>query len=117
VEECSLLNEVRIEAILRLADDQDDGDALIAIAENNGNALRAEIGRYFSGRATCNRMLLLLLGRISWHAKYFASGYHDADQWIEDCANLECRRLRNEAEKRCAAPKQGPEGYYYLPQD
>ena len=105
------------EAILRLAEDQDDGDALIAIAENNGNALRAEIGRHFSGRATCNRMLLLLLGRISGRAKYFALGYHDADQWIEHCANLECRRLRNEAEKLCAAPKKGPERYYDHPQE
>jgi hypothetical protein len=105
------------EAILRLAEDQDDRDALIAIAENNGNALRAEIGRYFSGRATCRKTLNTLLGRISWHAKYFALGYHDADRWIEHCANLECRRLRNEAEKLCAAPKQGPEGYYDHPQE
>ena len=101
------------EAILRLAEDQDDRDALIAIAENNGNALRAEIGRYFSGQATCRRMLLRLLARVGWHAKYFALGYHDADEWIEHCANLECRRLRNEAEKLCAALKQWPERYYY----
>jgi hypothetical protein len=101
------------EAILRLADDQDDGDALIAIAENNGNLLRAEIARYFSGRATCNRMLLRLMGRISWHAKYFALGYHDANQWIQHCANLECRRLRNEAEKLRGAPAHEPERYYY----
>jgi hypothetical protein len=99
------------EAILRLAEDQDDRDALIAIAENNGNALRAEIGRYFSGQATCRRMLLRLLARVGWHAKYFALGYHDADEWIEHCANLECRRLRNEAERRRSAPEQASDGF------
>jgi hypothetical protein len=101
------------EAMLRLAENADDGDALIAIAENHGNALRAEIRRHFSGRAACNRMLLRLLGRISRHAKYFAAGRHDADQWVEHCANLECRRLRNEAEGRRAAPEHGPGTYYY----
>ena len=101
------------EAILRLADNQDDGDALIVIAENNGNVLRAEIGRYFSGRGTCKKTLNTLLGLISWHAKYFTLGYHDVDQWIQHCANSECRRLRNEAEKLCGAPEREPERYYY----
>lgn len=101
------------EAILRLADDPDDGDALIAIAENNGNALRAEIERYFSGGVTCRKTLNTLLGRISRHAKYFALGYNDADQWIEHCAELECRRLRFEADRVCAAAERTPERYYY----
>ena len=101
------------EAILRLANDPDDGDALIAIAENNGNVLRTEIERYFSGVATYKKTLNTLLGRISRHAKYFALGYDDANRWIEHCANLECRRLRFEAEKVCAAAEQTSERYYY----
>jgi len=57
------------EAILRLARDSDDEPALIAIAENNENTLKAAIGRYFSGRTTCKRALNTLLIRMSQRAK------------------------------------------------
>jgi hypothetical protein len=86
------------EAILRLMDDGDDESALIAIAENNKNALKAAIGRYFSGRTTCKRALNTLLIGISRRAKYFLPGGADADGWIKHCAEMECRRLQNETE-------------------
>jgi hypothetical protein len=86
------------EAILRLARDDNDGPALIAIAENNENTLKATIARYFSGRAMCKKVLNTLLIRISWRAKYFVAGHDDADEWIDDCAELECRRLQYESE-------------------
>ena len=85
------------EAILRLVDDGEDESALIAIAENNENTLKAAIARYFSGRATCKKALNTLLIRISWRAKYFLPGGEDAARWIEHCAELECRRLQKEA--------------------
>jgi hypothetical protein len=91
------------EAILRLARDSDDEPALIAIAENNEDTLKAAIGRYFSGRTTCKRALNTLLLRISLCAKYFLPGHDDADRWIEHCAELECKRLRNESENLLAA--------------
>jgi hypothetical protein len=105
------------EAILRLTRDRDDEPALIAIAENNEKILKAAIGRYFSDRTTCKKALNTLLIRISWRAKYFMFGQDDADRWIEHCAELECRRLQNEAEKRCAAPEKEPERYYDHPQE
>ena len=87
------------EAILRLARDRDDKPALIAIAENNENALKSAIRRHFSGRATCKKALITLLIRISWRAEYYVLGHDSADRWIEHCVHLECRRLQNEAEK------------------
>ncbi len=91
------------EAILRLALDCDDEPALIAIAENNENTLKAAIGRYFSGRTTCNRALNTLLIRISLCAKYFLPEHDDANRWIEHCAELECKRLKNESENLLVA--------------
>ena len=91
------------EAILRLARDGDDEPALIAIAENNENVLKAAIVRYFSGRSTCKRALNTLLICISRRTKYFSQGRDDADRWIEHCAQLECRRLQNESENLFAA--------------
>ncbi len=91
------------EAILRLARDGDDEPALIAIAENNENAMRAAIVRYFSGRGMRKKALNTLLIRISWRAKYFVAGHDEADRWIEHCAELECRRLQNESENLFAA--------------
>lgn len=91
------------EAILRLARDSDDEIALIAIAENNENTLKAAIGRYFSGRTTCRKALNTLLIRISRRAKYFVLGQDEADRWIEHCTQLECRRLQNESENAFAA--------------
>jgi len=90
------------EAILRLARDCDDKPALIAIAENNENTLKAAIGRYFSGRTICKKAMNTLLIRISLCAKYFLPGHDDADRWIEHCAELECRRLQNESENAFA---------------
>ena len=91
------------EAILRLARDGDDEPALIAIAENNENAMRAAIVRYFSGRGMRKKALNTLLIRISWRAKYFMFGQDDADQWIQQCADVECRRLQKESENLFAA--------------
>ena len=100
------------EAIVRLARDNDDEPAMIAIAENNENMLRAAIGRYFSDEATCAKALNSLLVRISWHAKCFMVGQHDADWWIEHCTQLESRRLWSEAEGLCGAPEGRSEGRY-----
>ena len=58
------------EAILRLARDNNDKAALVAIAENNLSTLEAAIKRYFGGRVTRKRALITLLVRISWRAKY-----------------------------------------------
>ncbi len=91
------------EAILRLAHDCDDERALIAIGENNEGTLKAAIGRYFSGRTTCRKALNTLLIRISRRAKYFLPGRDDADRWIEHCAELECKRLKNESENLLVA--------------
>jgi hypothetical protein len=91
------------EAIVRLALDGDDEPALIAIAENNDKTLKAAIGRYFTGQSTCKRALNTLLIRISRRAKYFLPGRDDADRWIEECADLECKRLKNESENLLAA--------------
>jgi len=99
------------EAVLLLADDHGDGAALIAISQNSGNTLRVAIERYFSGRSTCKKALLTLLVRISQRAKYFVLGHDDADQWIQQCADQECRRLRNEAERRRSAPEQASDGF------
>jgi hypothetical protein len=101
------------EAILRLADDGDDESALIAIAENNENALKKAIGRHFSGRTTYRKVLNTLLIRLARRAKYFLPGVEDADRWIEDCAKLECRRLQNETGNLFARSAKVPEMDYY----
>ena len=101
------------EAILRLASEGDDESALVAIAENNETALKAAIGRYFSGRTTCKKALNTLLIRISRRAKYFLPGGEDADRWIEHCAELECRRLQNETVNLFAGPAKTVERRYF----
>jgi hypothetical protein len=101
------------EAILRLARDGDDEPALIAIAENCGETLRISIRRYFPDGTTATKALNSLLVRISWHAKNFALGRDDPDQWIRYCSALESSRLWNEAQNLCGAPKCERKGDYY----
>jgi hypothetical protein len=84
------------DAILRLAGDNDDEAALMAIAENNLNTLNAAIQRYFGGRVTRKKVLITLLIRISWRAKYFIGDHDDAEEWIAVNADMECRRLQSE---------------------
>ena len=90
------------EAILRLACDMEDTLALVAIAEYNGKVLKATVTRYFVDPEIREKALLTLLIRISWRAKYFVQGHDVADIWIEACAEMECRRLRNEIAARGA---------------
>jgi hypothetical protein len=84
------------EAILRLARDNNDEAALMAIAENNLNTFNVAIKRYFGGRVTQKKALITLLVRISWRAKYFIGNHDDAEEWIAVNADLECRRLQSE---------------------
>ena len=91
------------EAILRLARDNNDETALMAIAENNLNTLEAAIKRYFGGRVTQKKALITLLVRISWHAKYFIGDHDDAEEWMAVNADLECRRLHSEVRGAAAS--------------
>jgi hypothetical protein len=84
------------EAILRLAQDAEDDSALLAFAENNLDTLRVTVKRHFSGSAERNRLLITLLIRISWRAKYFIPGHDHADKWVEGCAEMESKRLKSE---------------------
>jgi hypothetical protein len=85
------------EALQRLARDENDGMALIAIAENSEEVLKATVERYFSGRERRKRALLTLLVHVSWHAKEFVPG-HDANEWVEEFAEQWCREIQREAE-------------------
>src|SRR5215469_3569932 len=84
------------EALQRLARDENDGVALIAIAENSEEALKAAVERYFSGREMRKKALLTLLVHISWHAKEFLPG-HDANEWIGEFAEMWCREIQKKA--------------------
>jgi hypothetical protein len=86
------------EAIQRLVYDGEDTMTLIAIAKNNANVLKAAVTRYFTGSEVCEKALLILPIRISRRVKYFVRGHDVADLWIEECVEMECRRLRNEFE-------------------
>jgi hypothetical protein len=84
------------EALQRLARDENDGMALIAIAENSEEALKLAVERYFSGRETRKKALLTLLVHISWHAKEFVSG-HNANEWLVEFAEMWCREIQKDA--------------------
>jgi hypothetical protein len=107
------------EALQRLAQDENDGVALIAIAENSEGALKAAVERYFSGRERRKKALLTLLVHVSWNAKEFAPG-QDANEWIADFAETWCREIQRGAkaasgvenlfQKGLVRPEIGPNG-------
>jgi hypothetical protein len=81
------------EAILRLAQDKNDAEALMAVAENSSDALNAAVERHFAGRERRKKALLTLLVYISWHAKEFVPEQQDACQWVAEFANTWCRTI------------------------
>lgn len=83
-------------ALLRLAEDTEDADALMALVENNEKILVETIGRYFQAETMREKARMTLLIRISRRAKYFLPEHDVADVWISMCTESECRRLRNE---------------------
>lgn len=85
------------EALLRLARNDNDGWALIAVAENNLDVLKAVVGRHFSGQRIRRKAMITLLLNISWHAKERAAG-EDAGRWIESFAERWCRWIQGELE-------------------
>jgi hypothetical protein len=83
------------EALQRLARDENDGMALIAIAENSEEALKTTVERYFSGREARKKALLTLLVHISWHAKEFVPG-QPASDWLVEFAEMWCREIQKD---------------------
>jgi len=84
------------DALLRLASDKNDAAAIAALRENNAEAIRAAIARFFESGAVSEKAQSVVMQRVADHAR----SYHteqEPDQWLTKSLNTECDRLRNEA--------------------
>jgi hypothetical protein len=83
------------EALLRLATDKNDGPAMTCLGEKNAEVFRAAVARYFDVGPAAEQAKTAILQRVAERARSYETE-QDADQWVAQCVNAECDRLRNE---------------------
>jgi hypothetical protein len=83
------------EALLRLAADKDDAPALTWLCEHNAEVVHAAMSRYFGAGPVSEKAQPMVMQRVADHARTYETG-DDADQWLAQCVQSECDRLRNE---------------------
>jgi hypothetical protein len=91
------------EALLRLAEDQEDAVALITVFQENREAITAEVTRWLGTDAKYDEASKDVLLKIGENARCFNPQVHDARKWVSECAYHECARLRLEIERAASA--------------
>ncbi len=81
------------EALLRLARNRDDGEALISIYEQSEREVTAAIIRWLGLEDEFERARRGVLLDIALTARFYLPEVHDATDWIRERTNLECRRI------------------------
>lgn len=84
------------EAILRLSRDSGDGPAMTSLRDNNVEILHATITRYFGAGPVAEKAEGALVVRVASRARSYEH-QENPDEWLLNCANIECDRMRNEA--------------------
>jgi hypothetical protein len=91
------------EALLRLAEDQEDAVALITVFQENREAITEEVTRWLGSDSKYEEASKNILLKIGENARCFRPEVHDARKWVAEYAYRECARLRLEIERAAAA--------------
>ena len=83
-------------ALLALAENANDAGAQAALYGENTASIEAAMRHWFGGPHHDSATKTVIL-RIAKRACYYYP-YEDARAWVVSCADLECRRLKNETE-------------------
>ncbi len=83
------------EAILRLSVNTGDGLAMTSLHDNNTNAIRAAVTRYFGIGPRADKAESVIMQRMADHARSYEQ-QENPEEWLAKCVNTECDRLRNE---------------------
>jgi hypothetical protein len=84
-----------LEAILRLSVNRGDGLAMTSLRDNNAQAIRAAVTRYFGVGPRADKAESVIMQRMADHARSYER-QENAEEWLAKCVNTECDRLRNE---------------------
>jgi hypothetical protein len=93
------MNTKTQDALLRLARDNKDGLAAVTLYEENKKVLGKAMARWLGHSGNPEDVGINLLVRIAQRARYFLPELEDPTEWVSSCADLECRRLRDEMEE------------------
>jgi hypothetical protein len=85
-------------ALLRLAESASDLSAQATIYEENEALMKAAVTHWLAGWDYVSAMHQLL-HRIAKRARFYGPE-GDPVAWLATCVDLECRRLRDEADRR-----------------
>lgn len=83
-------------ALRRLAYDEEDALAVILLYEGNKHAIRNAVAHWLGAIDIPQDTGINLLLRIAKRARFYVPEVEDAAAWVAGCADMECRRLRNE---------------------
>jgi hypothetical protein len=90
------------EALVRLIEDHEDAVALIAVYEENREAITSAVGYWLGNEKKYAEAAKNVLLKIGERAHYFNPQVDEAREWVWKCAYLECRRLRFKIEAASA---------------
>jgi len=96
-------------ALLTLAENANDADAQAALYNENRAAIEAAMQHWFTGLGH-DRAAKTVILRIAKRACYFYP-YEDSRAWVVNCADLECRRLKDEMERSSRDYRHASAGY------
>lgn len=83
------------QAILLLAKDPRDAEALVTIYEKELKSLEQTVKRWFAaGTEVRARAINSMLAAVARQAHTYDPHFLDASEWIHQCAEAEARRLR-----------------------
>jgi DNA-directed RNA polymerase specialized sigma24 family protein len=86
------------EALVQLIQDQEDAAALIAVFEENREAITSAVAYWLGNEKKYEEAAKNVLLKIGERAHFFNPQVDEAREWVWECAYLECRRLRFEIE-------------------
>lgn len=90
------------EALVRLIEDHEDAIALIAVYEENCQAITRAVAYWLGDEKKYEEAAKNVLLKIGERAHDFNPQMDEAREWVCKCAYLECRRLRFEIEAASA---------------
>jgi DNA-directed RNA polymerase specialized sigma24 family protein len=90
------------DALARLIKDHEDAVALIAVFEENREAITAAVTHWLGDESKYEEAAKNVLLKIGEHAHDFNPCVDEAREWVWKCAYRECRRMRLEIEAASA---------------
>ncbi len=96
------MNSKTHDALLCLARNPDDCDAMIIVYQENRDAIRAAFRRWIGGRKYRNVLELGMMVQVCKMAYLFDPKKHRAEAWVFERANAYCWNFRTKLENESA---------------